>query len=64
MSYNNKPPNKDLIPVSEHAARTIGRRGMPVSDKYIYKLIQLNKKKGKILSFEYVEMGKQIWIKK
>ena len=60
----NKPQAKDkLIPVRDFAASYIGRRGFPVSVQYIYKLIAANKK-GKDITFEYKEIGKQIWILK
>jgi len=59
----NKPQAKGkLIPVRDFAASYYSRRGFPVSDKYIYKLIDQHKKKGKIIPFKYKEEGKQIWI--
>ena len=61
----NKPKENDkLIPVRDFAASYIGWRGHPVSVQYIYKLIDLNRTTGKVLSFDYVEIEKQIWIKK
>jgi hypothetical protein len=59
----NKPVKKgELIPVRDFANTFISRRGYPVSVQYIYKLIDLNKKEGKRLSFEYKEIEKAIWI--
>ena len=61
----NKPQaTGELIPVRDFAASYIGWRGHPVSVQYIYKLIDLNRTKGKALTFDYVEIDKQIWIKK
>lgn len=61
---NNIPPNDTLMPVSEYASNYISRRGFPVTVQYIYNLIYANKKKGQQLPFDYIEIGKQIWIKK
>lgn len=61
----NKPQAKgQLMPVRDFAATYIGWRGHSVSVQYIYKLIDKHRKEGKQLSFEYEEIGKQIWIKK
>lgn len=61
----NKPQATDkLIPVRDYAATFISRRGFPVSVKYIYKLIALNKAEGKELPFKYKEVDKAIWIVK
>ena len=61
----NKPEAKgNLIPVRDFAASYTGWRGHPVSVQYIYKLIDLHRKEGKKLPFEYIEVDKQIWIKK
>jgi len=60
----NKPNATDkLIPVRDYAATRISRRGFPVSVQYIYKLIALHKK-GKVIDFSYLEVGKGIWIRK
>lgn len=61
---NKRTKTKDLIPVKDFAASYIGWRGHPVTPQYIYKLIDRHRKGGKQLSFEYVEIDKQIWIKK
>jgi hypothetical protein len=61
---NNRNETNDLIPVKDFAASYVGWRGHPVTPQYIYKLIDLNRTKGKALTFEYVEIDKQIWIKK
>lgn len=61
---NNIPPANDLMPVSEYASTYISRRGFPVTVQYIYNLITANKMTGKILPFKYVEIGKQIWVRK
>lgn len=60
----NKPQAHDnLIPVRDFAQTVYNRRGYPVSVKYIYKLISLNKKTGKQLFFDYIDKGKGgIWI--
>lgn len=52
-----------LIPVRDYAATYYSRRGFPVTVAYIYKLIELNKKEGKVLPFNYIDKGKEgIWI--
>lgn len=61
---NNIPPDNTLMPISEYASNYISRRGFPVTVQYIYNLIYAHKENGKVLPFEYVEIGKQIWIKK
>jgi hypothetical protein len=61
---NNRTETNKLIPVKDFAASYIGWRGHPVTPQYIYKLIDLNRKEGKILPFQYIEIDKQIWIKK
>jgi hypothetical protein len=53
-----------LIPVRDFAQTYISRRGFPVTVQYIYKLIDANKKSGKVLPFEYKEVEKSIWIVK
>lgn len=59
----NKPEAKDnLIPVRDYARGRYNRRGLPVTVQYIYKLITLNKSKGKQIDFDYLEDGNQIWI--
>lgn len=61
----NKPTAKDnLIPVREFAQTYHSRRGFPVSVQYIYKLIADHKKGKRILSFDYKEIDKAIWIVK
>jgi hypothetical protein len=61
----NKPQaTGQLIPVRDYAKTYINRRGLPVSVQYIYKLIVLNKTEGKVLPFQYIEDGNQIWIRK
>ena len=61
----NKPKATDkLIPVRDFAQTYISRRGFPVSVQYIYKLISLNKKKNKRITFKYKEIDKEIWIVK
>jgi len=60
----NKPNATDnLIPVRDYAKGRLSRRGFPVSVQYVYKLIAQNKK-GKPIDFEYLEVGKGVWIKK
>lgn len=61
---NSRIETNELIPVKDFAASYIGWRGHPVTPQYIYKLIDLNRTKGKPLSFEWIEIDKQIWIKK
>lgn len=61
----NKPAATDkLIPVRDYAKTFYSRRGHPVTVQYIYKLITLNKEKGKAIPFKYKEIDKAIWIVK
>ena len=61
----NKPQQTGkLIPVRDYAAMRISRRGFPVTVQYIYKLIADSKNKGKLIDFNYKEIGKSIWIEK
>jgi hypothetical protein len=53
----------NLMSVHDYAQTRLSRRGHPVSVQYIYRLIALNKKEGRVLDFDYVEIGKSIFIK-
>lgn len=61
----NKPQaTNKLIPVRDFAKTYISKRGFPVSVQYIYKLIKEHKSGKRVLSFEYKEIDKAIWIVK
>lgn len=61
----NKPQaTNKLIPVRDFAKTFYSRRGYPVTVQYIYKLIKEHKKGERLLSFEYKEIDKAIWIVK
>ena len=61
----NKPQaTADMMPIRDYAATLKNRLGFPVSVQWVYKMIDQHKKKGRPLDFEYLEVGKGVWIKK
>ena len=61
----NKPEATDnLMPIRDFAETYLSRRGQPVTVSYIYRLIREHKAGTRLLDFDYIEEGKQIWIVK
>lgn len=63
----NKPKSTNkLLTVKDYAKTRLSRRGLPVSEQYVYRLISESKQGLRRLDFEYVEIGNKraIWIVK